>query len=84
MCLANIFNYRNRKLQKRIAFLTIIFIIGLSFWCSRLTQKIPGGIEIANLESGMYLAPLAILFCLMAIRGISRDEQLLRSADRLR
>jgi len=84
LCFVTIFNFKNRKLQKRISFLIIILIIGLSFLCSRYAQKIPGGMEISNLGTGMYLPPLAIVFCLMAIRGINRDEQLLRSADRLR
>lgn len=84
MCFANIFNFKKRKLQKQIIYASIVLIIGLSFWCSVYAKKIPGGLETANYDTGMFLPPLAIAFCLLAIRGINRDEALLRSADRLR
>lgn len=84
MCFANIFNFKKRKLQKQMIYASIALIIGLSFWCSVYAKKIPGGIETANYDTGMFLPPLAIAFCLLAIRGINRDEALLRSADRLR
>lgn len=83
-CFVNIFNFKNRKLQKRMIYTSIALIIGLSFWCSVYAKKIPGGLETANYDTGMYLPPLAIAFCLLAIRGINRDEALLKSADRLR
>ena len=84
MCFANIFNYKKRKLQKQMIYVSIVFIIGLSFWCSVYAKEIPGGLDTANYDTGMYLPPLAIAFCLLAIRGINRDEALLKSADRLR
>lgn len=84
ICFVNIFNFKKRKLQKQIAYVSIVLIIGLSFWCSVYAKKIPGGLETANYDTGMFLPPLAIAFCLLAIRGINRDEALLRSADRLR
>lgn len=84
LCFINIFNFKNRKLQKRITYVSIVLMIGLSFWCSVYAKKMPGGLELANYGTGMFLPPLAIAFCLLAIRGINRDEALLRSADRLR
>lgn len=84
MCFINIFNYSKRRVQKQMAYGSIILIIGISFWCSQYAKKIPGGLENANYEAGMYLPPLAIAFCLLAVRGINRDEALLKSADRLR
>ncbi|SFG94612.1 DUF4293 domain-containing protein [Pedobacter insulae] len=84
VCLVNIFNFKRRKLQKKIAYVSIVLMIGLSFWCSVYAKNIPGGLETANYDTGMFLPPLAIALCLLAIRGINRDEQLLRSADRLR
>ncbi|HTM97647.1 MAG TPA: DUF4293 domain-containing protein [Pedobacter sp.] len=84
VCFVNIFNFKKRKLQKQIAYVSIVLIIGLSFWCSVYAKKIPGGLETANYDAGMFLPPLAIALCLLAIRGINRDEQLLKSADRLR
>ena len=80
----NIFNFRKRQFQKRIAIVTIVLIIGLSFWCSQFAQKLPGGLENANYNVGLFLPVVAIFFTTMAIRGINNDEKLIKSADRLR
>lgn len=84
MSFINIFNFKNRTTQKRIIMANVILIIGLSFWCSQYAAKIPGGLETANYNIGMFLPVIAIFFCILAIRGINNDEKLLRSADRLR
>ncbi len=84
MCFVSIFNYSDRTRQKRIAFITIVFILGLSFWCSNFSKQIPGGIESATLGIGLFLPVIAISFVLLGIRGIKSDERLLKSADRLR
>ena len=84
MAFINIFNFRKRIVQKRIILANVVLIIGLSFWCSRYAQKIPGGIESANYNVGMFLPVIAIVFCILAMRGINNDEKLLKSADRLR
>ncbi len=83
-CFLNVFNYRNRGLQKKIIYLLILLIIGLSFWASRYAGNIPGGIENARYDVGLILPVLAIVCCLLAAKGITKDEQLIRSADRLR
>ena len=84
MCFANIFNFKKRAIQKRIIIANVVLIIGLSFWCSQYAKRIPGGLETANYGIGMFLPVIAILFCMLAVRGINNDEKLLRSADRLR
>ncbi|ATP58865.1 hypothetical protein CPT03_21530 [Pedobacter ginsengisoli] len=84
LCIVAIFSFRNRTIQKRLASVAIILTLGLSFWGFNYAQKIPGGIEGANYGIAAFLPILAILFCALAIRGIRKDEQLLRSADRLR
>ena len=84
MCFINIFNFRKRAIQKKIIIANVVLIIGLSFWCSQYAKKIPGGLETANYNAGMFLPVIAILFCILAVRGINNDEKLLRSADRLR
>lgn len=84
MSFINIFNFKNRTTQKRIILANVVLIIGLSFWCSQFAKKIPGGLETANYNVGMFLPVLAIFFCILAIRGINNDEKLIRSADRLR
>lgn len=84
MCFANIFNFKRRSFQKRVAILNIIFIGGFAFWCSIYAQKVPGGIEGASFGVGAYLPAVAILFLVLAIFGINNDERLIRSAERLR
>ncbi|MFN0291310.1 DUF4293 domain-containing protein [Pedobacter helvus] len=79
----NIFNFRNRKLQIRIASLNIFLILALSFWLSRIINGIQG-IKTLDIEPGLLLPLAAIIFTLLAIRGIKQDEKLIRSADRLR
>lgn len=85
LCLIAIFFFRNRSLQKGIITTGILVIIALlSFWIFTHARAIPGGIENARYGIGTFLPVLAVAFCLLAIRGIRKDEQLLRSADRLR
>ena len=84
ICLMNIFNYKKRSFQKRIAIVSIILIGGFAFWCSVYAKKLPGGIEGASFCVGAYLPALAILFTVLAIFGINKDERLIRSAERLR
>jgi len=84
MCLANIFNFKKRSLQKKIIIFTIAAIGGFAFWCSVFAKQLPGGIEGATFGIGAYMPALAILFCVLAIFGINKDERLIRSAERLR
>lgn len=84
MSFANIFNFRRRSVQKRIAILNIVLIIGFAFWCSVYAKQLPGGIDGASFGVGAYLPALAILFIILAIFGINKDERLIRSAERLR
>ena len=84
ICFINIFNYKKRSAQKRLAIISIILIGSFAFWCSIYAKKLPGGIEGANFGVGAYLPALAILFIVLAIFGINKDERLIRSAERLR
>ncbi|MBY0244270.1 MAG: DUF4293 domain-containing protein, partial [Sphingobacteriaceae bacterium] len=59
-------------------------IIALSAFNSQEAKKIPGGIENAQLGVGMFLPMIAILFSVLALKGIKNDEKLIQSADRLR
>lgn len=84
MCFFNIFNFKKRTLQKRMIIITIVAIGGFAFWCSVHLKQLPGGSEGANFGVGAYMPALAILFCVLAIFGINKDERLIRSAERLR
>jgi hypothetical protein len=84
VCFISIFAFRNRTGQKRIIIAAIVLILSLSYWIFSHAQKIPGGIASAAYGIGAFLPVLAVLFCALALRGIRKDEQLLKSADRLR
>jgi len=84
ICFVNIFNFKRRSLQKKIIVFTIVAIIGFAFWCSIYLKQLPTGIEGASFGAGAYMPALAILFLVLAIFGINKDERLIRSAERLR
>jgi glucan phosphoethanolaminetransferase (alkaline phosphatase superfamily) len=84
MCFAIIFNFKNRGLQKKLCYVAILLVIGLAFWAFIYAKQIPGGLENAKLGVGAFLPVAAVLFLGLAIGGIKKDEQLLRSAERLR
>ena len=83
-CLGSIFLFRNRSMQKKVIFVAILIIIALSVLCGIYTQQLPGGTTGISVEPGTFLPAIAIIFSMLAIGGIKKDEQLLRSADRLR
>lgn len=81
-----IFLFRKRSLQISISYIAVLLIIGFSFWMAQTAQA---AIKNANLQAsdfhvGAFLPTLAILFVILAIRGIRKDEALIKSADRLR
>lgn len=83
-CFASIFLFRNRNMQKRVILVAILIIIALSVLCGINAQQFPGGISGISVHVGTFLPLIAAIFSTLAIRGIRKDEQLLRSADRLR
>lgn len=84
LCIATIFAFKNRTLQKNIIKGIIVLILCLCGWVYFTLQALPGGLTDAKPSIGAFLPILAIIFCFLAIRGINKDEQLIRSADRLR
>ena len=84
LCFAAIFFFKNRKLQKGIILVANFVIVALAVICFYSGQQLPGGLDGASIAAGTFLPLVALIFNLLAIRGIRKDEQLLRSADRLR
>ena len=84
--LAIIFLYKNRKQQIALCYSAMLLVIGYSFWIAQASKAVVGDITLQtnNYGIGMLLCPLAIVFLLLAIKGIQRDEKLIKSADRLR
>lgn len=84
--LAAIFFYRDRKRQIAMCYLGIILILGYSFWLVQVAKNASAGSTLGwqNYGLGIILPSLSIFFIILALRGIRRDEKLIKSADRLR
>ena len=83
---AAIFLYKNRKRQLMICYLAILLILGYTFWLVQTAKSYIGSVTLQweNYGIGILLPSLAVLFTILAIRGIKRDEKLIKSAERLR
>ena len=79
-CLIGIFLYKDRKRQLLVAGITaLVAIINIIIYISETKSFVEGQYSITS--SITFLIPL---FLLLAARGIWKDEQLVKSADRLR
>lgn len=81
-----IFFYKERKKQISLCYVSILLILAYSFWLAQTAKQEIGTItiQLQNYGIGIILSSLAILFIILALKGIRRDEKLVRSADRLR
>ncbi|RYU78693.1 DUF4293 domain-containing protein [Hymenobacter persicinus] len=87
VALFEIFQFRNRFMQLKLGilnFLLIVATIGASFYFSGVGEKMLNVKVPGTFEAGFYLPTLALVLNLLANRFIRRDEQLVRSMDRLR
>lgn len=89
--LYSIFQYKSRMTQLKFGLLNILFIaatLGLSIYYmyqgEALIDVAMGGVIRGTYKIGIFLPALALLFNSMANRFIKRDENLVRSADRIR
>jgi hypothetical protein len=76
----DIFLYRKRKLQSRIAILALLFSLLNIYLYYKQTLKFASG----NYSLTSVLTFLIPVFFFLAIRGISKDERLVKSLNRLR
>ena len=80
-----IFQYKNRKRQATFVYLAVLVLIGLSFWIAQTVKEASNGLlQVSDYGIGAGLSSVAILFLVLAAKGILRDEKLVKSADRLR
>ncbi|MCA5004161.1 DUF4293 domain-containing protein [Sphingobacterium bovistauri] len=86
--LITIFQFKNRKLQIKLIYLSIVLIALLGVWMyvSSISTLalISQNFGANNIGVGFFLLPIAIIILAMAIGGIRKDEKLIKSADRLR
>ena len=85
LSLITIFFYKNRKLQIRscrLGLMLIFLMIALLFYSS---DTLSGGLDgKVTFKAGVYFPLIQIVFMFLAQRGIKKDDELVRSADRLR
>ncbi len=79
-----IFLFNNRKLQFVMGRLTILInfiLLGVLIFYS---QNLSGEIEVSEKGIGLLIPIFAIVLVVLANRAIKRDEELVKSVDRLR
>lgn len=82
VALITIFLYGNRRVQAMLALLGAFNALGLLALIGLGMSQHPENIDHWGL--GVIMPLLALVFSLLAFRGIKRDDKLVRSADRLR
>ncbi len=82
-----IFQYKNRRRQLFAIYIIIALIVGYALWMYKTAMDVIGdSVELTyrNYGIGVLLPVLAIVFLLLAVRGIRHDDKLIRSSERLR
>jgi hypothetical protein len=80
-----IFLFRNRNLQVRLCNLNMLVICvftGTVFYFADHSKSVAG--SIVHYQAGSYFPLIQLVLTFLAMRAIRKDEQLVRSADRLR
>lgn len=84
LSLISIFNYQNRKFQFVLGRLNIILnFILLGLFVYQLLIA-PGESQISEKGVGIFIPILTIVFLVLANKAIKKDEDLVKSVDRLR
>ena len=80
----SIFLFHDRKLQfvtGRLVILINLFLLGILIYVS---LTLPGEVSISEKGIGMFLPILVVLLVVLANKAIKKDEDSVKSADRLR
>lgn len=84
LALVTIFLFKNRKLQfvlGRVNIILNLILLGLFVYWSLI---VPGESNITEKGIGMFIPIISIVFLVLANKAIKRDEDLVKSVDRLR
>lgn len=93
IALLSIFLYRNRVAQMRVVavgfMLNIVYVFVLFFWAvdaygKTVAEAMNTGDPEVTWLAGAYVPMVAIVFFVLAHRGIKKDEMKVRAADRIR
>lgn len=87
IALGAIFLYKNRQLQIKMSYLTLILsiilpVVVILLFYNEATENTMD-VKIDD-QLGIYLPALGIIFSILAMRFIKKDEKTVRSMDRLR
>jgi hypothetical protein len=80
------FRYNDRKQQIALCYGWMLALIGFYFWMTQTVKSFADAstFKVENFYFGAIMPSVAIVFVLMAIKGMKNDEKLIKSADRLR
>lgn len=93
VAVAAIFMFKNRVLQMRVVaigfLLNVVYVFLVFFWAvdaygKTMAQAMGGNDPTVSWFVGAYAPIVAIVFFILAHRGIKKDEAKVRAADRLR
>ena len=83
-----IFKFKRRKQQIQLIVLEIVLVLVFGVWlysaASMALTEARQFLSAQNIGVGFFLLPISIIFLLMALGAIRKDEKLIKSADRLR
>lgn len=86
--LVTIFMFGNRKRQKGLTIMSMIanaaILLLLMMHIGNVKEKLGEGATVNYALPGMLLPIAAIIFLILAYRGIRHDDKLIKSLDRLR
>jgi hypothetical protein len=84
LTLWTIFKFKNRKLQfvlGRLSILINFILLGILVY---FTQNLSGEMQVSEKGIGLLIPILTIVLVVLANKAIKRDEELVKSVDRLR
>ena len=86
--LVAIFLFKNRKAQSKVTYFPIILsilipVMAFVFFTNTSSTSSVQAEDIQD-QAGMYLPAISLIFGLLALRFINKDDKLVKSMDRLR
>lgn len=85
LALVSIFNFKNRKSQFMLGRLNMILnLILLGFFVYRILNTSGEALDVSEKGVAIFLPVISIVFLALANKAIKKDEDLVKSVDRLR
>lgn len=85
LCLITIFLFNNRSIQQKLVILSIVLAIGLPVAAIFLGMAdTPALFQSSRVFIGTFLPFGAVIALFLSLRGIKKDDRIVKSMDRLR